>query len=66
MAPCTSIKTWLILFSLFSSSWLALAQPAAVYTPADVEIWRSKVRIAATDSTPLRVVALAKSFVRTP
>jgi hypothetical protein len=66
MAPCTSIKKWLIIFSLLSSPSLALAQSAAVYTLADVEIWRSKLRIAATDSIPLRVAVLARSFIRTP
>lgn len=60
------IREWLIILSLCGFPWLALAQSAAVYTLADVEIWRGKLRIAATDPVPLRLAALARSFIRTP
>lgn len=43
-----------------------MAQSAVIYTPADVEIWRSKIRIAAKAPISLRVTAIAKSFIHTP
>jgi hypothetical protein len=60
------IKIFLITLFSTASHCTVIAQATAVYTPTDVEIWRSKVRVATTDPVPLRVTAIAKSFVHTP